>query len=64
MVGEDYEQRGIVKAGAKMINAVANAGVPQLTLMIGGSYGAGNYGMCGRASSRGSSSAGRTTRSR
>ncbi len=49
IVGEDYEQRGIVKAGAKMINAVANAGVPKLTLMIGGSYGAGNYGMCGRS---------------
>ena len=47
MVGEDYEQRGIIKDGAKMINAVANAGVPKLTLMIGGSYGAGNYGMCG-----------------
>ena len=49
MVGEEYEQRGIVKAGAKMINAVANAGVPKLTLMMGGSYGAGNYGMCGRS---------------
>ena len=48
IVGEEYEQRGIVKAGAKMINAVANAGVPKLTLMMGGSYGAGNYGMCGR----------------
>jgi acyl-CoA carboxylase subunit beta len=49
IVGEEYEQRGIVKAGAKMINAVANAGVPKLTLMMGGSYGAGNYGMCGRS---------------
>jgi acetyl-CoA carboxylase carboxyltransferase component len=49
IVGEDYERRGIVKAGAKMINAVANAGVPKLTLMMGGSYGAGNYGMCGRS---------------
>ena len=49
IVGERYEQRGIVKAGAKMINAVANAGVPKLTLMMGGSYGAGNYGMCGRS---------------
>ena len=49
IVGEQYEQRGIVKAGAKMINAVANAGVPKLTLMMGGSYGAGNYGMCGRS---------------
>jgi acyl-CoA carboxylase subunit beta len=49
IVGTEYEQRGIVKAGAKMINAVANTGVPKLTLMMGGSYGAGNYGMCGRA---------------
>ncbi|MGI8633230.1 MAG: acyl-CoA carboxylase subunit beta [Solirubrobacterales bacterium] len=49
IVGESYEQRGIVKDGAKMINAVANAGVPKLTLMMGGSYGAGNYGMCGRS---------------
>lgn len=49
IVGTDYEQRGIVKAGAKMINAAANAGVPKLTLMMGGSYGAGNYGMCGRS---------------
>jgi acetyl-CoA carboxylase carboxyltransferase component len=49
MVGRDYEQRGIVKDGAKMINAVANSTVPHLTLMAGGSYGAGNYGMCGRA---------------
>jgi acyl-CoA carboxylase subunit beta len=49
IVGTDYEQRGIVKAGAKMINAVANTGVPKLTLMMGGSYGAGNYGMCGRS---------------
>ena len=49
IVGTEYEQRGIVKAGAKMINAVANAGVPKLTLMMGGSYGAGNYGMCGRS---------------
>jgi acyl-CoA carboxylase subunit beta len=49
IVGTDYEQRGIVKAGAKMLNAVANTGVPKLTLMIGGSYGAGNYGMCGRS---------------
>ena len=49
IVGTEYEQRGIVKAGAKMINAVANTGVPKLTLMMGGSYGAGNYGMCGRS---------------
>ena len=49
IVGTDYEQRGIVKAGSKMINAVANTGVPKLTVMMGGSYGAGNYGMCGRS---------------
>jgi geranyl-CoA carboxylase beta subunit len=49
MVGREVEQRGAIKHGAKMIQAVANATVPQLTLMIGGGYGAGNYGMCGRA---------------
>ena len=49
MVGTAYEQRGIIKDGAKMINAVANSGVPHLTVMIGSSYGAGNYGMSGRA---------------
>ena len=49
MVGKDYEQRGIIKDGAKMINAVSNSRVPHLTLNIGASYGAGNYGMCGRA---------------
>ncbi len=49
MVGKDYEQRGIIKDGAKMINAVSNSRVPHLTLMIGASYGAGNYGMAGRA---------------
>ncbi|WP_371054071.1 acyl-CoA carboxylase subunit beta [Rhodococcus gordoniae] len=49
MVGESYEQRGIIKDGAKMINAVANSRVPHLTVNIGVSYGAGNYGMCGRA---------------
>jgi acetyl-CoA carboxylase carboxyltransferase component len=49
MVGKDYEQRGIVKDGAKMINAVANSGVPHISLLIGSSYGAGNYGMSGRA---------------
>jgi len=49
MVGKDYEQRGMIKDGAKMINAVANSGVPHVTLLIGASYGAGNYGMCGRA---------------
>ncbi|HVR29744.1 MAG TPA: carboxyl transferase domain-containing protein [Thermoanaerobaculia bacterium] len=49
MVGKEAEQRGIVKHGSKMIQAVANATVPQLTLHIGASFGAGNYGMCGRA---------------
>jgi acetyl-CoA carboxylase carboxyltransferase component len=49
MVGSRYEQAGIIKHGALMINAVANSRVPHLTLNIGASYGAGNYGMCGRA---------------
>jgi 3-methylcrotonyl-CoA carboxylase beta subunit len=49
MVGSQAEQEGIVKHGAKMINAVANSSVPQFTVLIGGSYGAGNYAMCGRA---------------
>ena len=49
MVGKEYEQRGIAKDGAKMVNAVATARVPKLTVMIGGSFGAGNYGMAGRA---------------
>ncbi len=49
MVGKEYEQRGIIKDGAKMINAVSNSKVPHLTVNIGASYGAGNYGMCGRA---------------
>ena len=49
MVGSDYEQGGIIKHGALMINAVANSKVPHLTVNIGASYGAGNYGMCGRA---------------
>jgi acyl-CoA carboxylase subunit beta len=49
MVGRDYEQAGIIKDGAKMINAVTNSTVPHLTVIIGASYGAGNYGMCGRA---------------
>ncbi len=49
MVGKDYEQAGIIKHGAMMINAVSNSSVPHLTLNIGASYGAGNYGMCGRA---------------
>ena len=49
MVGQQYEAGGIAKHGAKMVTAVANAQVPKLTLIIGNSYGAGNYGMCGRA---------------
>jgi acetyl-CoA carboxylase carboxyltransferase component len=49
MVGKKFEQGGITKDGAKMVNAVANAAVPKFTVIIGGSYGAGNYGMCGRA---------------
>jgi 3-methylcrotonyl-CoA carboxylase beta subunit len=48
MVGRKYEEEGIIKHGAKMINAVANSTVPQFTVIVGGSYGAGNYGMCGR----------------
>lgn len=49
MVGKEYEAGGIAKDGAKMVHAVANARVPKLTVIIGGSFGAGNYGMCGRA---------------
>jgi len=49
IVGREYEQKGIAKDGAKMVHAVANAAVPKLTVVIGGSFGAGNYGMCGRA---------------
>jgi acetyl-CoA carboxylase carboxyltransferase component len=49
MVGRDYERAGIIKDGAKMINAVANSKVPHITVNIGSSYGAGNYGMCGRS---------------
>jgi geranyl-CoA carboxylase beta subunit len=48
MVGSESEQGGIVKHGSKMIQAVANASVPQITMVMGGSFGAGNYGMCGR----------------
>ncbi len=49
MVGKAYEQGGIAKDGAKMVHAVANAAVPKITVLVGGSFGAGNYGMCGRA---------------
>ena len=48
MVGRRYEEEGIIKHGAKMVNAVANSTVPQFTVIAGGSFGAGNYGMCGR----------------
>ena len=49
MVGKEYEQDGIIKHGAMMINAVSNSTVPHISLLIGASYGAGHYGMCGRA---------------
>ncbi|HEY2637758.1 MAG TPA: carboxyl transferase domain-containing protein, partial [Solirubrobacteraceae bacterium] len=49
MVGREYETGGIAKDGAKLVTAVACSTVPKLTMIIGGSYGAGNYGMCGRA---------------
>jgi 3-methylcrotonyl-CoA carboxylase beta subunit/propionyl-CoA carboxylase len=49
MVGQQYERGGIAKDGAKMVHAVANSVVPKFTVVIGGSFGAGNYGMCGRA---------------
>ncbi len=49
IVGRDYERAGIAKDGAKMVHAVANSVVPRFTVVIGGSFGAGNYGMCGRA---------------
>src|SRR5215813_7608703 len=49
MVGRQYEHGGIAKDGAKLVHAVANAQVPKVTVIIGGSFGAGNYGMCGRA---------------
>ena len=49
MVGRDSEQGGIIRAGAKMVNAMSNCVVPKISLIVGGSYGAGNYAMCGRA---------------
>ncbi|HEX5272052.1 MAG TPA: acyl-CoA carboxylase subunit beta [Gemmataceae bacterium] len=49
MVGRDSEQAGIIKAGAKLVNAIANSVVPKLTLIVGGSFGAGNYALCGKA---------------
>ena len=49
MVGRDSEQEGIIKAGAKLVNAISNSRVPKLTVMLGGSFGAGNYALCGKA---------------
>jgi acetyl-CoA carboxylase carboxyltransferase component len=49
MVGRDSEQAGIIKAGAKLVNVISNSVVPKLTLILGGSYGAGNYALCGKA---------------
>jgi 3-methylcrotonyl-CoA carboxylase beta subunit len=49
MVGRDAEQRGIIRSGAKLVNAVSNSIVPKITVVVGGSFGAGNYAMCGKA---------------
>src|ERR1700682_2920703 len=49
MVGRDAEQAGIIRAGAKLVNAIANSVVPKITLILGGSFGAGNYALCGKA---------------
>jgi acetyl-CoA carboxylase carboxyltransferase component len=49
MVGKDAEQSGIIRSGAKMVNALSNSTVPKITVITGGSYGAGNYAMCGKA---------------
>ncbi|HEY3964232.1 MAG TPA: acyl-CoA carboxylase subunit beta [Planctomycetaceae bacterium] len=49
MVGRDSEQAGIIRAGAKLVNAISNSRVPKLTIIMGGSYGAGNYALCGKA---------------
>jgi acetyl-CoA carboxylase carboxyltransferase component len=49
MVGKDSEQAGIIRAGAKLVNAIANSVVPKLTVILGGSFGAGNYALCGKA---------------
>ncbi len=49
MVGKDAEQSGIIRAGAKLVNAMSNSTVPKLTVIVGGSYGAGNYALCGKA---------------
>ena len=49
MVGKDAEQSGIIRAGAQLVNAVSNSTVPKITVVVGGSYGAGNYALCGKA---------------
>jgi len=49
MVGRDSEQAGIIRAGAKLVNTIANSVVPKLTVIMGGSFGAGNYALCGKA---------------
>src|SRR5947209_3485981 len=49
MVGQDSEQAGIIRAGAKLVNVIANSVVPKLTVILGGSFGAGNYALCGKA---------------
>jgi acetyl-CoA carboxylase carboxyltransferase component len=49
MVGRDAEYAGIIRAGAKMVNAVSNVGVPKISVIVGGSFGAGHYAMCGKA---------------
>ena len=49
MIGRKYEEKGIAKDGAKLVNAVSTVTVPKITIIIGGSFGAGNYAMCGRA---------------
>ena len=59
MVGKRYEQGGITRDGAKMVQAVATAAVPKITVIVGASHGAGNYAMCGRGTARGSCSRGR-----
>jgi acetyl-CoA carboxylase carboxyltransferase component len=49
MVGRDSERAGIIKAGAKLVSAISNSRVPKLTVLVGGSFGAGNYALCGKA---------------
>ncbi len=59
MVGRDSEQAGIIRSGAKLVNALSNSVVPKITVIIGGSFGAGNYALCGKAFDHGSFSRGR-----